>query len=133
MAGLSLEERYIDEGREVLDHLAADGVDISAALWAHDAENDRWSRCIVSSFADEHGDRAGFRRVFEALDALEAMKSRWLEWSDIRVVGLDSPLAGDAVGMYGGFPPEKPTRYYGPSLGGIVVDQAYLYRQPVPH
>lgn len=120
--------RLADEGRALLDRLILKEFEISAAVWAHDAENDRWKLHIASTYSDIHGTTAGFGEVYDALDETRPL---WLDSMDITVVGAGSTAGKDAIPMYKGFPAEKPVRYYGPCLGGTVVDHAYLYRQPV--
>ena len=59
MDQVALVENQIDDGRRLLDQLAADGVVVRAACWVKPAEEDWWSLDLATPVIEEKGPAAG--------------------------------------------------------------------------
>ena len=66
-----------------------------------------------------------YRRLYAAISDIIAglLVSRF----DVKLVGTDSPLAKDAIEVRKRYPGSGSTRYGGTQLGGISIDEAYIY------
>jgi hypothetical protein len=124
MDTITLVENQIDDGQRLLDRLAAEGFVTRAACWVKPADEDRWSLYIVSPVVDEKGATAAYRQVYRVLRSLEGA---WVTDSDIKLIGENHPVARDVLDILRRFPDRTPTRSRRPLLGGMPVEETYLY------
>jgi hypothetical protein len=122
-----LVERQIDEGQEFIDLLISDGFDVSAAAWVKPSEEDRWVLYLVSKVVDDHGLSAAYRAVHPVLSKLHTL---WISLADLKLVGPTNPVAADIMEINRKYPGRNPTRSRRPQLGGMSIDEAYVYPTP---
>jgi hypothetical protein len=122
-----LVERQIEDGEELLEQLARDGFDVSAAAWVKPSEEDRWLLYVVSKEVDERGLSAAYRAVHPTLGKLHAP---WISLSDLKLIGPTNPVAVDIMEINRKYPGRSPTRTRRPQLGGMSIEEAYVYPKP---
>jgi hypothetical protein len=122
-----LVEQQIDDGQELIDQLISDRFDVSAAAWVKLSDEDRWLLYLVSKEVDERGLSAAYRAVHPVLGKLHAP---WVSLADLKLVGLTNPVAADIKEINRKYPGRSPTRTRRPQLGGISIDEAYVYPTP---
>lgn len=130
-----------DSGKRLIEALAVDAFVVAAAFWAKPTEEGKWFLYLVSPIVDDKGPAAAYRLVH---DLLRKMPEQWIEPLEIRVLGMKDSLAEAALAVTkprvseGPFavPNPKPfpgmTRFGGAALGGVSIDEAYIYPPSLP-
>jgi hypothetical protein len=122
-----LVEQQIDDGQELTDLLISDGFDVSAAAWVKPSEEDRWLLYLVSKEVDDRGLSAAYRAVHPVLGKIHAP---WVSLADLKLVGPTNPVAADILEINRKYPGRSPTRTRRAQLGGMPIDEAYVYPTP---
>lgn len=123
----------IDGGRELLDQLAADGVEVTTAFWAKETESGLWYLFIASPAVDEQGIRSGYGLL---VTAVRNMPHQWIDPMEVKLLRSDDVMAAAALRLM--TPTTLPTSYRSAkyydvaTLGGVGVDGAYIYPHPHP-
>jgi hypothetical protein len=77
------------------------------------------------------GIRAESRKIGDAYavayDCLSRIPNASIELSDLKLVPATNPVAKDALAVRERYPGRVPTRYHGKRLGGIAIEEAYIY------
>lgn len=124
MDTVTLVEHQIEDGQRLLDRLADDGFVFRVACWVKPVEEGRWSLFIAAPAVDEIGASAAYRKVYAVLRSLG---ESWITDSDIKLISLKHPVAQDASDILQNFP-GRMTMFLQPSLlGGIPIEQVYVY------
>ena len=116
----TLVESRIDDGRRLINQLVEDHFDVAAACWAKTAEEGQWFLYIASRAVEGTGLAAAYKdayRVIRSMPDIGAIKS------EIKLIGTENPIANDMQR----YARESPTRYRGPRLGNVAIEEAYLY------
>ena len=125
-----------ENGKRLIETLAAEGFDVSVAFWAKPTEEGKWFLYLASPVVDERGPAAAYRLVH---DVLRKAPDIWIEPLDVRLVGLNDSVAEAVLSVTKPKVPDSPfavrnppaypgmTRFGGSTLGGISVDGAYIY------
>ena len=132
MDTIALVENRIEDGQRLLDRLGEKGFVVRAACWLKPAYQDRWSLYIASPSVDEQGTLDAYRQLGPVLRSLG---DEWITSSDVVLVGAQHPLAQDALDLLRRFPHRKPIQSPRSLLGGIPVEEVYVYplgKTPVP-
>jgi hypothetical protein len=133
MAQDVLVREQIDGGRELLDRLAADGIEVTAAFWAKETESGRWYLFIASPVVDEQGIREAYGIVGTAARNLP---SQWIDPMEVKLLRSDDVMAVAAQQLIAPNPPPatfRSAKYYDAwTLGGVGVDGVYAYRTSLP-
>lgn len=124
MDAIALVADQIDDGRRLLDRLDDDGLDIRAACWVKPSDEGRWWLYIATPAVDELGAIAAYRRVFTVLRSLNDIS---VVDSDIKLVGIDHPVAQDVHFFQQRFPGRKLAPPQFQLLGTIPIEEAYIY------
>lgn len=129
MDTIALVEDQIDDGRKLLDGLARDGLPVLAGAWVKPAKEDRWSLYVETPLVEEKGAVGAYREVYRVLRSLGTL---WLTDSDVTLIGGGHPVAGELAELLHRYPGRLPTRIRPPTLGGVSIEEAYLYPPPRP-
>jgi hypothetical protein len=124
MDTIALVEEQIADGERLLNRLCQESIPVVAAAWLKPVEDDRWSLCLVTPLVDKEGLAGAYREVYRHLRSLD---NPWITDSDIRLVGERHPVAKDLLEILHRYPGVSPTRSRRPSLGGMPVEEVYLY------
>ncbi|HWE35596.1 MAG TPA: hypothetical protein VG406_03420 [Isosphaeraceae bacterium] len=68
-----------------------------------------------------------YRAVYSALRQIPKAS---IDFSQIKLVEPGNPIAADAMEIRDRYPARLPTRYRGPALGGVSIEEAYIYPRP---
>jgi hypothetical protein len=120
----TLVDERIDEGERFLDEHRKTGFDVAVAFWALTSEEGLWFLYIASPVVDTAGLAEAYRRVYTEFSRSQA---RWINRSDIKLIGSKSPIARDAIAYQSS---SLPTRYGGRKLGNLIIEEAYIYPKP---
>jgi hypothetical protein len=124
----TLVESQIDDGLNLIEQLARDGFEVSAAGWVKQYEAD-WFLYIVSPVVDADGIAKAYRRVQTALRGMP--EPFWVDPFDVKLIGPGDRLARAMVDVQSRYPGKTPIRTGG-RLGDSFIEEAYLYPKPVP-
>lgn len=101
---------------------------VQAAFWLKATEDNQWFLYVAG---DQIND-ANFDAAYgEVLRITSKTPDPWLDPFQIKVIGTDDPLAKDVIEMQKKYPGPLPTRYHGRQLGGLSIDEAYVYPLPI--
>jgi hypothetical protein len=124
MDQVALVERQIDDGQKLVEMLRAGGFDVTAAWWMKASEERLWFLYIASKEVDEKGIAAAYRALSTARRGMEEL---WVDTFEVKLVGADKPITKDVLRAFGRHPGRMPLRYFGPPLGDVSVEEAYIY------
>ncbi len=124
MDTVTLVDSQIDDGQVLLDRLGDEGFVVRVACWLKPVDPDRWSLYIASPVVDEKGKFEGYRKVGGVMRSLGEIG---ITSSDVYLVGEKHPLVRDVLAILRRFPDGKPPRSQGFLLGGIPVEDLYVY------
>ena len=120
----------IDDGKRLLERLAAEGVPVTAAFWVKESENGRWYLYIATPLVSEDGDTLeAYRRINAVFRQMPELF--WSGRLQIRAVSPSSPVGEAVVYWQKHYPGKGPFYYPGYRLGDVSVEGAYIYR-PIP-
>jgi hypothetical protein len=133
MAQDVLVREQIEGGRELLDQLAADGFEITAAFWAKETESGRWYLFIASPVVDEQGLSAAYGVL---IAAVRNLPHQWIDAMEVKLLRSDDVMTVAAQQLIAPNPPPasfRSAKYYDAwTLGGVGVDGVYAYRKSLP-
>jgi hypothetical protein len=130
MGQTALVETQIREGQRLLDRLAQDGVQVTAAAWVKEAESGDWYLYLATPLVPEGGGRRlAYHRVNEVIREL-LNEGFAMDPYAKKVVAPDDPIARDIVAHRNGVPGGPPALFRGSRLGDLPVEDAFIYPQP---
>jgi hypothetical protein len=130
-----------DDGKRLMDALAKEGFDVQVALWAEPTDEGKWFLYLASQMVDDKGPAAAYRLVH---GVLRKMSNVLIDPFEIRVVGLKDSLTEAVLAEIKPKVPNSPyavrnpplyqgmTYFKGITLGGVSMDEAYIYPLPLP-
>jgi hypothetical protein len=127
----TLVDMQIDDGRRLLDRLAAEGVPVVAAFWAKETEGGLWFLYLATPLVGEGGaTRPAYRRVNAVIRQMPAPYR--MDPLAIKVVAPTDPIAQDvlAVLQRASGSHASRVRWDGSRLGDVSIDDAYFYPLP---
>jgi hypothetical protein len=127
MAEDTLVEMEIEDGKKLVEGLARAGFDVTAAFWVKTSEEGVWFLYIASREVDTRGLPAAYRE-FHA--AFKRIGGGWVDPFRVKLIGAGNPIALDVLAIRRRFAGRVPTRYRGPRLGHMSIDEAYIYPAP---
>jgi hypothetical protein len=124
MDTIPLVENKIDAGRRLLDRLGEAGFVVRAACWVKPSDRDRWSLYLATPSVKAGDKLPAYRQL---TPVMRSLGDDWITSSDVVVVGEEHPLTQDAHDILRRFPHTKPIQSPRPLLGGMSVDDLYVY------
>lgn len=126
----TLVDQQIDDGQKLVEKLLRRGFEVTAAFWLKASEDGKWRFYLIAPVVDTVGLAEAARRLHPAIYA--APHSVWISPLEINLIGPSHPLAKGVIAMQDRFPAPAtvPIRYRGNYLGGVSVEDAYLYPAP---
>ncbi len=124
MDTIALVVNQIDDGQAFLDRLDKERFQVLAACWVKPIEEDRWSLYVVAPLVDEKGAAAAYREAYRLLRSLGPL---WVTDSDVKLIGEKHPVANDVFEIMRKYPGMTPTHSRRPLLGGMPVEEVYIY------
>jgi hypothetical protein len=125
----TLVENRIDDGRKLIELLALKGIDFTAAAWVMTGEQCVWYLYIITEEIDKKGPTAAYREVYGVHRTMAGVS---ISASEIKLIGRSNPIARDILTLRGGSMAGMPVRLRGCLLGGMVVEEVYIYPPYAP-
>ena len=101
---------------------------VQAAFWLKEPEDSPWFLYLAS---DRINDTNFDLAYGEVLRLLAQAPERWLDPFQVKVIGTDHPVAKAVMEIQQKYPGTLPTRYHGRQLGGLSVEEVYIYPLPI--
>lgn len=124
MVTTTLVENQLDDGEILLDRLREEGIVVRAACWVKPQDDDRRLLYLVTPLRDEKGPLEAYRQVFQVL---ESSKEVGIDSANVKVIGAKHPIAQDVLGFSPRFLGITLTGSQVSGIGGIPVDEIYVY------
>jgi hypothetical protein len=105
-----------------------DGIAVSVACWVKPAESYSQYLYIASDDINDANIRDAYGEVARRY---QNSRSPWLDLFQIKLINSSDPIARDAMAYRDRFPTTVGMRYPGTSIGGLGIDEAYIY-PPMP-
>lgn len=116
-------------GRFIAEFEKTKSFSVSAAFWLKAREEDQWYLYISSDQIDDTNFDLAYKEV---LRLTSRMSDPWLDPFEVKVVSSKNAFANDVIELQQRFPASLPTRLRGRPLGGVLIDEAYIYPLPCP-
>ena len=84
---------------------------------------------IASEAVDKKGPVAAYREVYGELRSIQGV---WISTSEIKLIGKSNPIATDILAIREIRTETIPNHYHGPLLGGVGVEELYIYPPYTP-
>ena len=127
MCQCHLVKENIEAGAEFLRDLS-DDIPVSVACWVKPAESNSQYLYIASDDINDANIRDAYGEVARTY---QNSRSPWLDLFQIKLINSSDPIARDAIAYRDRFPTNVGMRYPGTSIGGLGIDEAYIY-PPIP-
>ncbi len=102
---------------------------VQAAFWVKDSDDGNWRLFVASDqITDDNFDVAYGEVGRVACD----LNDPCFDMFQVKVVGVDDPLAQVALAIRRRYPGRSPTWFNGNTFNGLGVEQAYVYPSPLP-
>jgi hypothetical protein len=121
-----LVDLQIDAGERLIGGFAH-YTPVQAAFWVKEAESNQWFLYIAGDQIDDSNFDLAYSEV---LRLLLGAPERWLDPFQVKVIGVNHPVAQAVMEIQQKYPRNLATRYYGRQLGGLSVEEVYIYPLP---
>jgi hypothetical protein len=114
----------IDDVTKLVDQLRRDGFDVKTAFWLYRSEADQWYLHIASDAVSQMGIIEAYKAMGRAMRQLPDLSIGPFE---VKLVAPDDPVAKAVIGFLSKPQARLPRRIRGTNLGGVYIEDAYLY------
>ncbi len=118
----------IDAGESLIREFSRQ-IPVQAAFWLRERDSEEWYFYLASDQINDSNFDHAYREV---LRILRPQPSLWIDPFQVKVIGIDDPVAKAALDMMARYPGKIPTRYHGRHFGGLSVDEVCIYPLPLP-
>lgn len=122
-----LVEPQIEDGKSLIAELTKAGFDVSVAAWMKTSEDGLWFLYIGSRSVGSMPLADAYRAVYSAFRQVPRAS---IDFSQIKLVEPGNPIAAEAMAIRDRYPARLPMRFRGPALGGVSIEEAYIYPRP---
>lgn len=102
---------------------------VQAAFWLKESDEGEWYLYVASDQITDDNFDIGYGEVARIFAVL---KDPWFDPFQVKLIGMDDPLAKAAMDLIRRFPGRGHVRVHGETFGGVAVDGIYLYPSPIP-
>jgi hypothetical protein len=114
----------IDGGKALVESLRQTGFDVTVSGWTKSSEEGDWSLYIASKDVDVRGLADAYRTVYTAI---KANPEFGIDPFEVKLVGPQNPIAKGLLDIRGAGVSPVATRSRQPRLGGMSVEETYVY------
>jgi hypothetical protein len=114
----------VESGNRVLGLLDAAKFPVPVALWIRRGEEGRWGLLLATPLYDKLGQRGAYKKL---IDTLWTSDQDWVN-SPIQLQSTRTPLIRALRRIFGKAPSVSGMRLGGQMVGGVWVEDAYVYR-----
>ena len=129
----TLVDEMLVDGEKLLELLAENEIDVTAACWVKTSEAGAWVFYIATEEVDKKKLSEAYGNVFRLL---RAIPNSLISTLDITLVGKNSPVAKDLLAIHNLYPGKPAFRSRSLKLSSVGTEEIYLYpsrkHQPIP-
>jgi hypothetical protein len=104
-------------------------IPLQAAFWLKKGEDGQWFLYLAS----DHINDANVRDAYgELAGLLDSDANLWLDPFQVKVRGAEDPIVSAVLAIQRKYPAQFATRLRNLLLGGVSVDDVYIYAMPIP-
>lgn len=119
--------QQIDAGARFI-HEFAKYTPVQAVFWLKTTEDNQWLLYLAGDQIDDSNFDVAYGEVQRIASM---MPDLWLDPFQVKIIGADAPLAKAVMEIQKKYPGKLPTRYHGRALGGLSVEEVYIYQLPI--
>ena len=123
-----LVNEQIDAGRELAVELGSGYKPLQTALWLKESDSENWFLYLASDQIDDSNFDLAYGEVLRLLGPGPYL---WLDPFQVKVRGVDDPLVKDVLEIQRKYPANIARRIRNRMLGGLSIEEAYLYAMPI--
>jgi hypothetical protein len=101
---------------------------LQAVFWLKASDDGEWFLYLVSDQIDDSNFDLAYREVVRLLGR---GARTWLDTIQVKVTGINNPVAKDVLDILQSHPGKSAIRLRNRMLGGLSVDEAYVYAVPI--
>ena len=101
---------------------------LRSAFWLKESDDGLWYLYLVSDQIDDSNFDAAYAEV---LRLTRIRPTLWLDPFQVKVAGVDDPVAKAVLDVQSRYPSTVATRLRNRRLGDMSVDEVYMYALPV--
>jgi len=102
---------------------------IQISFWLKESDEGEWNLYVASDqITDDNFDVA----YGEVVRIAGQLRDPWFDTFQVKLAGANDPIAQAALDIQRRYPGRIPTRFHGKTLGGMSVDEVYIYPPPIP-
>jgi hypothetical protein len=123
----------MDQGPLVIDQIDAGArflgefqkyAPVRAAFWLKESDEGEWSLYVASDKITDDNFDEGYGEVLRIAGML---RDTPFDPFEVKLIGVDDPLAKAALDIHRRHPGRVATRFHGKVFGGLPVDEVYIY------
>jgi len=122
-----LVSEQIDAGARLIDAFGQ-YAPVQAAFWVRERGNDQWYLYLTSDQIDDTNFDLAYGEILRILGKGPHL---WLDPFQVKVTSLDEPVTKDVIALMNKYPGRLPMWYHGRLLGGLSIEEAYIYPIPI--
>jgi hypothetical protein len=123
-----LVSEQIEAGARLAKEFADTYKPLQAVFWLKESEDGQWYLYLAS---DQINDSNFDLAYGEVLRLVGPGSNPWLDPFQVKVTGVDDPVARAVADIQRKYPGKTATRLRNRQLGGVYIDEAYIYALPI--
>ena len=124
----SLVTEQIDAGSKLALDFDTDYKPVKAAFWLKESLDGQWFFYLVSDQIDDTNFDLAYGEVLRLLGRVPQLG---LDPFQVKVTGIDNPVAKAVMAIQLKYPSRFATRLRNLRMGGLNTDEAYIYPSPI--
>jgi hypothetical protein len=104
-------------------------IPLRAAFWLKESEDGQWYLYLASDQINDSNFDVAYGEVLRILGPVAHL---WLDPFQVKVTGVDDPVTKEVLAIQQRYPGKLATRLRNRMLGGLGVEEVYLYPIPIP-
>ncbi|MEI8374788.1 MAG: hypothetical protein WCJ35_18345 [Planctomycetota bacterium] len=97
---------------------------LQSAFWLKGTADNEWYLYVAGDQINDSNFAVAYGEVTRITTKIP---DPWLDPFQIKVVGASKPVAKAVLQIQEQYPGMLPTRYHGPPLGGLCIEEVYIY------
>jgi hypothetical protein len=122
----ALVEKYIEDGKKLINGLDEKGFRLDAALWFYLTDSDEWRLLLASPFVEKEGPRKSYNVIQSVLEGLSPPSA--ISLKDISIVSPNYNLIQLLKIAIRTGPGISDIRFTRNVINNTLIEDAYIYR-----
>jgi hypothetical protein len=101
---------------------------LQSAFWLKESDDGDWYLYLASDQIDDSNSHEAYKEVYRLVAPGPQV---WLDAIQVKVRGVDDPVVKSVIEIQKKYPARLATRVRNRLLGGLSIDEAYIYPLPI--